>query len=311
MIVVLAADDNYAKYAAVAIASMIENHKGGAAVQFYVLNRNITDEHQRMLASMSDMRHTVSCIDVRGQLDSRVLYISGTITEETYYRVLIPTLFPEEDQALYVDCDVICNEDIEDFWQAASMTEDQWIAGTLAADLAAKNDYTTEHLGISSDTYVYAGLLMMNLKVLREIDFLDRCIAFLKEKQWLRQHDMDLINAVCYGHIKVLESRLHITVGAIAKQVGKTVETLTMQDLNVFFIHYATHKPWKTEMITAMLPYWHYVDQTPFAEEIVAAYREISDTKAHFLQQCSNNQISLGYLWRCVTTSIGARVHRR
>lgn len=31
MIVVLAADDNYAKYAAVAIASMIENHKGGGS----------------------------------------------------------------------------------------------------------------------------------------------------------------------------------------------------------------------------------------------------------------------------------------
>lgn len=312
MLVVLAADDNYAKYAAVAIRSVICNHKmGGQPIRFYVLHRDISHMHQRMLESMSDERHTVSCLDVTGRLDSKILYVSGTITEETYYRVLVPELFPEDDQALYIDCDLVCQEDIEDFWQVATLSDKEWIAGTLAANLEEKNRYTTEHLGIPCDTYVNAGVLMMNLKVMREINFLAQSIVFLKEKQPLEQHDQDLINALCYGHIKVLDRHWHATVGTIERIVHKPTAVLALSDLNYCFLHYATNKPFKREMMTAMLPYWRYVGETPFAEEIVEAYREISDTKRHFKDMCSNNQISLGYLWECFIAGMEARLHRR
>lgn len=310
MVIVLAADDNYAKYAAVTIASIIQTHKGSQKVQFYIMHRDITDEHQQMLESISDEQHSVSCINVKGRLNSKLLYTSGTITEETYYRVLIPSLFPDENQALYVDSDLVCQSDIEDFWSAASLSDDEWIAGTLAADLEKKGKYTKEHLGIPSDTYVNAGVLMMNLKVMREINFLERSIDFLKEKQWLEQHDQDLVNALCYGHVKVLDQQWHATVGTICKIAHKETSELMLSDLNYCFLHYATNKPWKSEMLAVMLPFWHYVDQTPFADEIVEAYREISDTKSRFLNLCANNHISLGYIIRCLSSAIGSRVHK-
>lgn len=311
MIIVLAADDNYAKYVAVTIASVIHCHHKDGAVQFYILNKDFTPEHREMLESMSDDRHTITCVDVKGRLDSQLLYISGHVTEETYYRILIPDLFPDVDQALYIDCDIVCQGDIEDLWQAIPMSDGDWVAGSLAANLDAKNDYTTSHLGIPSDSYVNAGVLMMNLKALRDIDLMSQCIAMLKEKHWFDQHDQDLVNAICYGHIKIMDHRWHITVGALARNIGKRVEDLQAKDLTVFFLHYATHKPWREEMFSAMLPFWQYVHQTPFADEIVAAYREVSDTKGHFKALCANNQVSLAYLMQCMNEAVQCRLHRR
>lgn len=310
MLVVLAADDNYAKYVAVTVASVMDHHTGDGMIDFCVLHRDITPTHQEMLASMSDERHHIRCVNVSGRLDSSMLYTSGYITEETYYRLLIPDLFPEDSEALYLDCDLICQADLETIWPEMTLSGDEWVSGTLAANLEAKNVYTSEYLGIPSDTYINAGVTMMNLEALRQARFLEVSLAFIQAHPRLDQHDQDVLNAVCHGHVKVLDHHVHMTVGARANALGKTVQELTLSDLDLYFLHYAANKAWKSEMSAAMLPYWHYVGETPFAEEIVTAYREISDTRRRFRAMCANNQVSLGYLMGCLKDAIGARVHR-
>ena len=146
--------------------------------------------------------------------------------------------------------------------------------------------------------------------VKRKKEDLKKKVEFLKEKKWLKQHDMDLINAICFGHIQVLEQQWHTTVGAIAYSKGKSAEQLQIDDLQCCMLHYATLKPWCSELLEVMLPYWRYVYKSPFAGEIVEAYRTVSDTKRHFSDMCIKNEISTLFLLKLILRTIKARIKK-
>ena len=94
--VVFAVNDNYLKYASVTIASILDHRKADEKYFFFILHRDISERHQTELAEWIMFRDaSIEFINVREKVDSRLLYVSGNITEETYYRILIPELLPE------------------------------------------------------------------------------------------------------------------------------------------------------------------------------------------------------------------------
>lgn len=310
--VAFAVNDNYLKYASVTIASILHHQKDDEWYSFYILHRDITEEHQMVLEDWITARNaSVEFINVREKMDSRLLYVSGYITEETYYRILIPELLPDWEKIIYMDCDIICLSNLGDILEAAVFDDDVWLAGTMASRNEGRNEYCMEHLGIPSDTYIFAGMLVMNVRKLCEIEFREKCLSFLKEKKWLKQHDMDLINAVSYGHIQVLDQHWHTTVGAIAYKTGIKADQLKKGNLDCCMLHYATLKPWTTEIMEVTLPFWQYVFETPFSTEINEAYRGISDTKRHFLDMCRGKEISLAFLIESFIIAIRARLNKR
>ena len=75
-------------------------------------------------------------------------------------------------------------------------------------------------------------------------------------------------------------------------------------------LHYATLKPWTSELIEVMLPYWRYVYKSPFASEIVEAYRIVSDTKKHFSDMCVRNEIAISFLLRLVLETVKSKMKK-
>lgn len=311
--VVFAVNDNYLKYTSITIASILNYRRDNEDYIFYVLHHDITELHQKMLEEWLESLNTpVKFINVANRVNSRLLYISGYVTEETYYRILIPELFPELEKAIYMDCDIVCLSNLGDIMDEVDFKDnDIWLSGTLASRNEKRNVYCQEHLGIPSETYIFAGMLVMNIPRLCAVEFEKKCFDFLKEKKWLRQHDMDLINAVCFGHIQVLEQHWHTTVGAIAYSRKKDVEKLKIDDLQCCMLHYATLKPWTSELIEVMLPYWRYVYESPFASEIVEAYRTISDTQKHFSDLCIKNEIAISNLLKLTLETVKSKMKKR
>lgn len=307
--VVFAVNDEYVKYLAVCITSILSNSQTGF-YDFRVLHRNISKENQTKLKQLSGKKGTISFINVEGLLDSGKLYVSGHVTEETYYRILIPSMLPEYDKVIYLDCDLIVQGDLSVLFYKVDFTDNQWIAGTLAANLEGKNDYTTEHLGIPSNTFINPGVLIMNNRALRNQPFLQNCMFFLDEKKWLEQHDMDLLNAVCYGHICVLDRKWHATIGTIACSLGKRTDELTIEEIsNYFIVHYATNKPWKTEITESSLLFWQYVAGSGFSHEIAAAYQPVTNSRQNIEGMCRRNEVSFSYIFHLFGISIKARLH--
>lgn len=307
--VVFAVNDNYLKYATITILSIIDHKKSSEQYFFYILHRNISSEHQSIVRNwLASHNISIEFINVKNSVNSQLFYVSGYITEETYYRILIPNLLPQWKTVIYMDCDIVCLKNLGSILEEVDFKNQTcWLAGTMASRNEMRKQYCEEHLGIPSDHFIFAGMLVMNCDALRRNEFEKKCYDYLTEKKWLRQHDMDLINAICYGHIKILAQCWHTTVGAISFSKSKAADKLTVDDLDCCMLHYATNKPWSSELTDVALPYWKYVFDSPFASEIVAEYKLISDTKWHFETMCEKNQVSLGFLFSMLLKSIRAR----
>jgi len=310
--IAFAVNDNYLKYLSVVIASILNFQRQNEQYFFYILHRDISYEHQEILLKWGGKRKIqIKFINVSQMIDHSLCYVSGYVTEETYYRILVPELLTQWEKVIYMDCDIVCLSNLGDILDEMDKDSNVWLSGTMASRNDSRSDYCREHLGISSDTYIFAGMLLMNVTELRSIGFKERCYDFLREKKWLKQHDMDLINAVCYGHIQILKQCWHTTVGEIAYSKGKSVKEVRVDELDCHMLHYATVKPWKTELCDVTLPYWKYVFESPFSTEIVEAYKNISDTKIHFTCMCEKGEISLGFLASMFLKSIKARINKR
>ena len=308
--IVFAVNDNYVKYVSVAITSIIRHKNKMDQYLIYIFHKDISTAHQEKLEQMSVENVRIECIDVNGKIDSSILYVDGRITEETYYRILIPDILSQWDKVIYLDSDLICLSDIAPMLSIDMGTNE--IAGVITVGNENRAEYTIEHLGIPSENYINAGVLIFNNAVLRQKPFLQQCYQLLKEKTYLKWHDQDLLNALCFGRIYFLDPKWNTTVLRLVKERGYNSEReVQKKDLNCCIIHYASVKPWKSEMREVTLPFWECVFATTFTHDIISAYEEISDTKRHFKDMCTKGNTSLDFIIKCLMAGLKCRMRRK
>lgn len=190
MHICLASDNNYAKYVAVTMVSVLENHRD-IPVTFYILDGGFSAENRKLIR---DLQSSYSNLEIRFfSMDSdkfEGFRSFSHISHATYYRYIIPEIC-QEDKILYLDCDLVVDGSIRELW---------------AEDI---DDY---YLGAVQDPegpdegYVNAGVMLLNLKKWRD----DHIEAQLFEKTAKLEGteyfgDQDVINSVCKGKIKLLD----------------------------------------------------------------------------------------------------------
>jgi len=122
------------------------------------------------------------------------------------------------DKILYVDVDALVIDDIKELWNMDF--ENKVLIGTKEPGEWSK------HLGIDGmdDKYINSGVLLMNLKAIREQKLDDKMIQLLNTK-WYCFPDQDVINIVCKDKIKYVSN------------IYNSTETTGMVD-NAKIIHY-------------------------------------------------------------------------
>ena len=115
--VVLATDNNYAQHATVVMASVMANSSNSEAITFYVINDNISEEHQqKMVETINYFGGQLNFIEANADLLKNV-FISGSLTRATYFRLDIANILPETvRKVIYLDCDLLVLQDISDLW---------------------------------------------------------------------------------------------------------------------------------------------------------------------------------------------------
>jgi len=103
-------------------------------------------------------------------------------------RVALSKVFPQYDKILTIDCDTITVQDISDLWDIP--LDDYWFAAVKEPTLSM----TTQSL------YVNAGVMLLNLKKLREEHKDDEMIELLNTRHYTFVAQ-DALNALCQGGI--------------------------------------------------------------------------------------------------------------
>ena len=134
--------------------------------------------------------------------------MSNTIAISAYARLFLSSFIPKDiDKILYVDCDVVFNNDITKLWKK------NIAAYSIGGVLDTLPDYKAKELiGLkNNDAYVNSGVLLINLDYWRNNNIEQQFIDFLLYHNGeIHHHDQGIINAVCKNRL-ILKPKYNLT----------------------------------------------------------------------------------------------------
>lgn len=278
MDIIFATNNNFCQYAAVAIASLLDNNRHHNIV-IHLFCIDVVEENITKISSVVKSYDKIIKVYSINKDTFKEFPNPGTYSLATYLRLITASLIPNIDKALYLDCDLVVNGDIQDLWNIN--IEEFGAAGVPDAILS--HNIIKDYIGYDfiKEGYFNAGILLLNLKYWRDNDIQNKFFHFLYNHN-ARLNDQDAINAVLHGKIKEIPPKWNCHVGYFAfpplviKEQKKYIKELWN---NAIIIHFTgPAKPWFKECVN---PYKH----------IYIKYQKITPWKNEPIQKLESNSI--------------------
>lgn len=276
-------DDSYAPYLGVAIKSIIENASKEYNYKIIVLNQGLTEENIEKISSLAQDGFEIKFVYMKDGLETITDRVENRLrcdyfTLTIYFRLFIPDMFPEYDKGIYIDSDIVVPGDISELYNIE-------LGNNLVGACADKSvvevpelaKYMEEAVGVSRYEYVNSGVLLMNLKEMREKEFSKRFLELLNKYHFdCIAPDQDYLNAICNGKILYLD------------EVWDAMPTDDKEPLpNPKLIHYNLfQKPWCYDNIQYEDYFWKYAKETSYHEQILEAKKNYSDEQKNSDREC-------------------------
>ena len=199
--------DNYSQHLAVVLTSFLVNNPASRFV-FHVLHRNITEENQSRIC---ELEHMYPNSEIKfHQIDASVFEKFPIpkelehVTQEMYYRYILPDVLNDENRTIYSDVDVLCVGDVRALW-------DVDLKGNILAAVSEgeNGEFKKKLIGLTGDApYFYSGLLVLDLDKMRSENssrvLLENTAKYAGRIAW---PDQDVINITFRDRILQLDAR--------------------------------------------------------------------------------------------------------
>lgn len=276
-------DDNYLPFLSVALRSMIDNLAPSTVCRVHILNDGLREDGKARLLAMQTDRVTLEFVDVRPLIAPILekLRLRDYYTPSIYYRLFIPTLFPQYRKAIYLDADIAINGDITALYRVP--LGERLVAAVPDAIIASHEDfrlYAEGGLGIPYRDYFNSGVLVMNLDQFRLQGIRERFTYLLETYHFDTVcPDQDYLNALCFGQVLYLET------GWNKMSIDKNYPGMP------FLIHYNMFfKPWQYDDIAYGEIFWEYAKKTAYWEDL-RAIRHAFGLKDRLAQLSANRAL--------------------
>lgn len=260
-------DDAYAPLLGVALKSIIINASKERKYKVIVIQENVSDENQRKLLALANENFDIEVMPMRRSLENitdrsenrlRCDYFTMTI----FFRLFIPEMFPEYDKALYLDSDIVVPGDISELYD--TNVEGHLFAACpdySSSDVPALIHWMENAIGVDRDKYVNSGIMVMNLKKLREVKLEEHFMHLLNTYHFnCIAPDQDYLNAMCKGQVRFLDEAWDVMPNPRKKEHPAPK-----------LIHYNLfEKPWCYDNIQYADYFWKYAEMSDFHDQIKA-----------------------------------------
>lgn len=258
-------DDSYAPFLAVALNSAIKNSDPQRNYKAIVLYQDLGADNISRLQSLQTENFKIELMPIRANMEDLDDRMSNRLrcdyfTLTIYFRLFIPSMFPQYDKGIYIDSDVVLTDDIAKLFDIDIGENYIGACNDLSiADIPPLVAYTEKAVGVNAKEYINSGVLLMNLKKMRDDDLEGHFLALLNKYHFDSiAPDQDYLNAMCNGKIYYLEEKWD-TMPNDAKPM------LTETSL----IHYNLFsKPWCYDGIQYEEQFWNYAQDCGFIDEI-------------------------------------------
>lgn len=196
MNIVLSADESYARYGAVVMASIIDNAVDPSQVRFFMLTPGMEEETKhRLHAFVEDSGAGVDIIDVDVQTLKGLKV--GRFGPAALLRLLMHRYLPDDcARVIYLDCDVLVRSDLSALWAMPLHGH----AAAAAMDICNTSISATRP---NPDDYFNSGVMLIDLAAWRSRHVGERALEYLEQNgdnAWYP--DQDALNHVlakdCY-----------------------------------------------------------------------------------------------------------------
>ena len=261
--VFFAADENYMPFLAVTLASVKAKMCKDYLYEIYVLYTGKLCENAKKIKELEEESLHISFVDVSQKTDeiTHLMHCRDYYTSAIYYRLFIPELFPQYDKAVYLDCDTVLLEDVALLYETD--VKDNLIgavADQVVAAIGPFREYTQNALGISSEKYFNSGVIVMNLKAMREMCFYRAFSQILSSYDFIIAPDQDCLNLICKDKVCYLDEGWN----AMPLGVRMGAERLKLVHYNLSL------KPWHYDNVIYQEYFWSYAKKSSFYESILA-----------------------------------------
>lgn len=255
-----AVDDNYAKFLAITLESILDNASKDYSYDVVVLNTGLKQESKQLLNKYISNDVNIEYFDVRSKLQkiAQNLSIRDYYSKATYYRLFIADLFPQYSKALYLDCDIVVLGDISKLY---NIDLNDNLVGAIPDGAVQLVDEFVEYvelgLGIKKENYFNAGVLLMNLDEFRNYNLEEKFIDLLGKYTFEVAQDQDYLNVLTKDRVVYINDSWNVM------PLGNYVKPVNLIHYNLSF------KPWKYDNIQYEEYFWNYASKAGVTNEIL------------------------------------------
>ena len=286
--IVLSANDAFSPYLDIMIRSIVENVSADNNYDIVVLYSDINDRNQKLIKQAADGRDNVSIrfVKVSKYFDVSKLFVDQHLSVETYFRLIIPELMPGYSKILYLDCDMVVDDDVAKLYNMdmgdalIGAAKDIDVAGQINLKQNKWDEYAVKKLGLDSPyDYFQAGVLILNLDEIRKVTTSDELIKLATENDF-RCHDQDVLNVACKNKVFYIPQEWN-TLMSWAEQGRSRMDILKYAPRELFgeyqnarnnprIIHFAGYqKPWQLGDCDMATYFWKYARKSPYYEMLI------------------------------------------
>ncbi len=170
----------------------------------------------------------------------------------TYSRMLTCQILKDVDWAIFFDGDTIWMRDIAELW---NLREEKYLVQGSVDNRPEGEKGWLEANYITLNQYFCAGLMLMNLKRMREESIAQKCVDFVLAHPDVPTVDQTALNVVCNHSVKFLPPEWGVF------SCGGELNNISVP-YQIGALHYVSDLPWcrarKISMITDVVNCWWY-----------------------------------------------------
>lgn len=255
--VALAFDENYISQFYAVAASVFCNNKNNF-INFHAIVSGIGSAYKNEIQAYVEQNNGLICFYNVPNNFGQNFRLDGNWTAATYYRLLFPSLLPQEvDRYIYIDSDTIV---VGDLAQLATID----ISGHVLAAVRDRLIPVRIDLDIHEPySYFNAGVLYINKIVWEEYDITNKAIEFLlNSPEKVLYADQDALNYILKGSWLRLDTKFNMMYADIPENLPRTKFNDFLKDKVI--IHFTQHRPWNLLCENRFRYLYHkFLNQTP------------------------------------------------
>ncbi len=272
--IVFIADDSFAKYLSVAICSIKENKQKHDKHDIYILHKDIKTENKKKLSKLSSPNFSIHFLNIEKAIKDYLFCGAVHISSIAQSKILIPSFFQLYHKVLYIDCDVVVNNNINILLNI-DLHDNTIGAGK---DFCSSQFMSTlqKNMPPLKNTYFNSGVMLINTNKFLKKNMQNNIYNLMKKHKSDMVVDQYYFNLALYDSVLFIDNNWNFQWHPVIfnhdsfKEENK--EYLKNLD-RIGILHFTSHKkPWNHYVPNFSNIFWKYAKLSPFYSEIKSEY---------------------------------------